>query len=64
MSGWLVLPYPEGDPERVHVVPAADDHPDPEHEPSPDCPCRPRICAETSDVDLVTREIVVHHGPN
>lgn len=63
MSGWLAVPHPDGDPERVHVVPAIDDEPDPMHDPSPDCACKPRM---TTVMDLLGKrhQIVVHHGPN
>lgn len=63
---WVVVPFPAGDPLRVHVVPVAPrgEDPDPMHEPSLDCPCGTRLRRETSDIDLVTREIVVHTGPN
>ncbi len=67
MSGWLVMAFPAGDPERVHVVPAVGEgdeaEPDPVHVPSPDCGCRPRITTEP-DLSGERRQIVVHFGPN
>lgn len=61
MSGWLVVPA--GDPERLHVVPAKGNDPDPTHVPSADCPCRPRICVERN-LAGEPKQIVVHSGPN
>jgi hypothetical protein len=66
VSGWLVVPI--GDDE-VHVVPAVDvpdGHvPDPEHEPSSDCLCRPRIGLEPrDDPRLPSGRIIIHNGPN
>lgn len=62
MTGWLVVPFPEGDPDSVHVVPAKGEEPDPIHVPSTDCPCRPRVLLET-DLSFRDRKIVSHAGP-
>ena len=62
MSGWLVV-WPEGDPERIHVVPAKGEEPDPIHEPSPWCSCGTRIVVKR-ELAGNRREIVVHAGPN
>lgn len=68
MSGWLTMVFPQGDPTRIHVVPALGEgdaaEPDPVHEPTPTCGCMPRIVKVRSEVDLVERDIVIHSGPN
>mgnify|MGYP001617180046 CR=1 FL=1 len=63
MNGWLVVPWPDQDRDRIHVVPEKHGEPDPIHDPSPDCACQPRIVADF-DLSGQLRQLVIHSGPN
>lgn len=63
MTEWLVVSHPASDPNHVHVVPGVKGKPDPIHDASPDCGCKPRMGVE---IDLLGRRhvFVIHAGPN